>query len=41
MYYAIVGSVAVAILRFLGKVVRFLAEHTWTLTFFVVAVIGV
>ena len=38
---AIVGSVVGAILSFLGKVVGLVAEHTWTLIFVVVGLIGV
>ena len=38
---AIVGSVVGAILRFLGKAVGFVAEHTWALIVFVVGLIGV
>ena len=37
---AIVGSVVGAILSFLGKAVRFVAEHTWGLTVFVLGLIG-
>ena len=33
---AIIGSVAYAILNFLGKAVGFAAEHTWVLIIFVV-----
>ena len=38
---AIVGSVVVTILIFLGKAVGFDAEHTWTLIVFVAELIGV
>ena len=38
---AIVGSVADAILRFLGNAVGFVAEHTWALIVFVVGLNGV
>ena len=38
---AIVESVIGAILSFLRKAVRFVAEHTWTLIVFVVGLIGV
>ena len=34
------GVVVGVILSFLGKVVGFVAEHTWTLTVFVVGLIG-
>ena len=37
---AIVGSVVGAILSFLGKAVRFVAEHTWALIVFVAGLIG-
>ena len=36
---AIVGSAVGAILRFLSKVVRFVAEHTWALIVFVAGLI--
>ena len=36
----IIGSVAGAILSFLGKTVSFLAQHTWALIVFAVGVIG-
>ena len=36
----IVGSVAGAILSFLGKGVGFAAEHTWTLTVFAAGLIS-
>ena len=38
---AIVGSVAGAILSFLGKAVGFVAEHTWALIVFVAGLVGV
>ena len=38
---AIVGSVVGAILRFLGKAVGFVTEHTWALIVFVAGLIGV
>ena len=38
---AIVGSVVGAILSFLGKAVRFVAEHTWALIVFVAGLVGV
>ena len=37
---AIVGSVAGAILSFLGKAVGFIAEHTWALIVFVARLVG-
>ena len=37
---AIVGSVVAAILSLLAKVVGFVAEHTWALTFVVVGLVG-
>ena len=37
---AIVGSVAGAILSFLGKAVGFDAEHTWSLIVFVAELVG-
>ena len=37
---AIVGSVVGAILNFLRKAVRFVAEHTWGLIVFVAGLIG-
>ena len=36
----IVGSVAGAILSFLGKAIRFVAEHTWALIVFVAGLVG-
>ena len=38
---AIVGSVAAAILSFVGKTVGFVAEQTWALTAFVAGLVGV
>ena len=38
---AIVESVSGAILSFLGKVVGFVAEHTWTLIVFAAGLVGV
>ena len=38
---AIVESVSGAILSFLGKVVGFAAEHTWTLIVFAAGLVGV
>ena len=38
---AIVASVVGAILSFLGKVIGFVAEHTWALTVFGAGIIGV
>ena len=37
---AIMGSIARAILSFLGKAVGFVAEHTWDLTVFVTGLVG-
>ena len=37
---AIVGSLVGVILSFLGKAVRFVAEHTWALMVFAVGLIG-
>ena len=37
---AIMGSIARAILSFLGKAVGFVAEHTWDLTIFVTGLVG-
>ena len=37
---AIIGSIVGAILSFLGKAVRFVAKHTWTLIVFVAVLIG-
>ena len=37
---AIVESVAGAILSFPGKIVEFLAKHTWALTVFVAVLVG-
>ena len=36
----IIGSIVGAILSFLGKAIRFVAEHTWALIVFVVRLIG-
>ena len=38
---AIVGSVVGAILRFLGKIVGFVAENAWALIVFVAGLVGV
>ena len=37
---AIVGSIVGAILSFLGKAVRFVAEHTWALIVFLAGLVG-
>ena len=37
----IAGSVVGAILSFLGKLFRFVAEHSWALIVFVAALVGV
>ena len=37
---AITGNVVSAILSFLGKVIGFVAEHTWTLIIFVAGLIA-
>ena len=37
---AVVGSVFVAILSFLGKAIRFVAEHIWALIAFVTGLVG-
>ena len=37
---AIVGSVAGAILSFLGKAVEFVADHKWALIVFVAGLVG-